>query len=184
MNLLQIISGCKSKNRNAQQALFAKFAPYVFTICRRYSANNEDAKENMQDCFLRIFNKIHLFDIDKGSLKSWITRLCINESLNKIKSNSKIIPMVNIDLNDLQIPDIIDTNDMKNEKQELLIRAIQSLPNGYRNVLNLYVFERKSHKQIGELLGIAEPTSRSQLTRAKSMLKQFIQKKNFTSYGT
>jgi len=184
LNSLQIISGCKNNDRSAQQALFTKFAPYVFTICRRYAANDEDAKENMQDCFLRIFNKIHLFDIEKGSLKNWMTRLCINESLNKVKSNSKIIRMVNIDLAELQIPDIIDTDEVKNEKQEILIKAIQSLPNGYRNVLNLYVFERKSHKQISELLGITESTSRSQLTRAKSILKQLIQKKNFTSYGT
>jgi len=184
LNTQQIIAGCKSKDRSAQQALFTKFAPYVFTICRRYAANNEDAKENMQDCFLRIFNKIHLFEIEKGSLKNWITRLCINESLNQLKSNSKIIPLVNTDLTEMQIPDIIDTNEVKNQKQEILIRAIQSLPNGYRNVLNLYVFEQKSHKQIGKLLGITESTSRSQLTRAKAILKQLIQKKNFTSYGT
>jgi len=160
------------------------FAPYIYTICRRYAASNEDAKENMQDCFLRIFDKIQLFDVEKGSLKNWITRLCINESLNKIKSKSKIITMVNIDTAELQIPDEKNTNESDNEKQEILIRAIQSLPKGYRNVLNLYIFERKSHKEIGALLGIAEGTSRSQLTRAKAILKQLIQKKNFTSYGT
>ena len=127
MNTPQIISGCKSKDRSAQQALFTKFAPYVFTICRRYASNDEDAKENMQDCLLRIFNKIHLFDAQKGSLKNWITRLCINESLNKLKSNSKIIKMVHTDLTAMQIPDKIDTDELKNEKQELLIKAIQSL---------------------------------------------------------
>ena len=179
----KIISGCKSEERSAQEALFTAFAPYVFTICRRYAACDEDAKENMQDCFLRIFKKINLFDSNKGSLKNWITRLCINESLNKIKSQPKTISMVNMDLTTLQISFKDKTNSIVNDKQELLIKAIQSLPEGYRNVLNLYIYEQKSHKEIGGLLGIAEATSRSQLTRAKVMLKQLIQKKKITSYG-
>ncbi|MEM6966094.1 MAG: sigma-70 family RNA polymerase sigma factor [Bacteroidota bacterium] len=184
MNIQNIIAGCKQNERSAQRALFSHFAPYVYTICRRYAPCDEDAKENMQDCFLKILTKIELFDPAKGSIKSWISRICINESLNKIKSQSKIITMVNLDVSELQIAYQNDINEAQNTKQEMLIKAIQTLPEGYRNVLNLYIFERKSHKEIGKLLGIAEATSRSQLTRAKSILKRLIQKKKMNSYGT
>ena len=184
MNPSKTILGCVKKDRSAQQALFTKFAPYVYTICRRYASSEEDAKEYTQDCFLRVFNKIHLFDLEKGSFKNWLSRLCVNESLNKIKSKSKEIKVVNLGLREMQIPDAEERDDLHDKKQEILIRAIQSLPQGYRNVLNLFIFEKKSHKEISELLGISESTSRSQLTRAKSILKQKILKKNCICYGT
>lgn len=184
MDLQKIISGCKNNERRCQQALFTRFAPYVYTICRRYAFSDEDAKENMQDCFYKILTKIEQFDSNKGSLKSWITRLSINESINKTKPKTKIIPIANVDIIDLQIAATADTDQQKKEKQEMLIKAIQQLPEGYRNVLNLFVFEQKSHKEIAALLDIEAATSRSQLTRAKTLLKQLIQKDKLKSYGT
>ncbi len=182
MDIQQIIKSCLNNERTAQRQLFEQYAPYIYTICRRYARNNEDAKENMQDCFVRIFNKLDLFDPEKGNFKSWIAKLTVNESLNKIKTQSKIIPLANVDITELEIADKVQLKD--SSKQELLIQGMQQLPEGYRNVLNLYIFERKSHKEIAGLLGIAESSSRSQLTRAKVLLESLIKNKKLSSYGT
>ena len=184
MDIQKIIAGCKQNERNAQEALFKSYAGYIYTICRRYAANNEDAKENMQDCFLKMFTKIEQYDTEKGTFKNWFTRIAINYSLNKIKANAKVIPIVQLEPNAFKIPTEDSALEIQNERQEKLIRAIQQLPKGYRQVLNLYIFEQKSHKEIGVLLGIEASSSRSQLTRAKTILKQIIEADHKTkSYG-
>jgi len=176
------ISACKRGERNAQQKLFNHFAPYVFTICRRYTSNNENAKEAMQDCFLRVFNKLDSYDVNRGELKPWIAKLSVNVCLNKLRSGKNVIPIHFQELKDKYSNEIFEQEPEKNNKQELLLNSIQKLPTGYRNVLNLYVFEHKKHTEIASLLNISEGTSRSQLARAKTLLKKIIEKRKKLNY--
>ncbi len=182
MDIQRIISGCKNNERRAQEALFKGYAGYVYTICRRYAANNEDARENMQDVFMKVFTKIEQFNYEKGTFKNWVTRIAINHSLNRAKVNAKVIPIVSLSENAFRIPQN-ESSEVHTDKQEKLIQAIQKLPKGYRQVLNLYVFEQKSHKEIGALLNIEPSSSRSQLARAKTILKKLIEDHKTKSYG-
>lgn len=163
--------------------MFNHFAPYVYTICRRYNTNNEDAKEALQDSFLRIFKYLDRYNPEKGPLKPWIAKLCSNVCLNRLRSEKKVLPISAHEIDtdsiftDPRIP-------LRSYREELLLTSIQQLSDGYRQILNLYVFEQYKHKEIASLLNISEGSSRSQLTRAKAQLKKIIEKSKITEYGT
>jgi len=183
LNTIIDISACKRRERKAQQQLFNHFAPYVFTVCRRYSSTNEDAQEAMQDCFVRIFNKLDAYNHHKGELKPWVAKISVNICLNRLRIKKSMLPASRAELKEhhFNIPLVQDTE--QDEKEEVLLNAIQKLSTGYRQILNLFVFERLKHKEIAEMLNISEGTSRSQLTRAKSQLKRIIEKNKITHYG-
>ncbi len=182
MNSIINITACKLGERNAQQQMFNHFAPYIFTICRRYNKSNEDAHEAMQDCFIRIFNKLDSYNADRGELKPWVAKLSVNVCLNRLRSKSKIHLINELNEHHLNIP--YEYENEEDSKKELLLRSIQKLPNGYRQILNLYVFEQIKHAEIAKMLNISEATSRSQLARAKTLLKKIVEKSKITHYGT
>ena len=179
MNLREIISLCQAKNQQAEKAFFLRFAPRIMTICRRYASQNVEAQDFMQECFIHVFEKINLYDEAKGPFEGWLYRVCTNTVLQLLRKSKREITMVFPE--ELPEQELTET-EFEIIPKELILNAIQQLPNGYRQVLNLFIFEGWTHQEIGNTLQIAPATSRSQLTRAKKMLKHILQKKTFQNH--
>ena len=155
------------------KALYDRYAGFLTAVCSRYIENREDVKDLMQDSFIRIFSSIGSFEYrGEGSLKAWMSRIVINNTLKYIRDNIQK-GMISIDED---IPDVPDEEipEISEIPPSLIQEMIRRLPEGYRTVFNLFVFEGKSHKEIAMLLGIKENSSASQLHRAKALLAGWI----------
>ena len=155
------------------KALYDRYAGFLTAVCSRYIENKEDVKDLMQDRFIRIFSSIGSFEYrGEGSLKAWMSRIVINNTLKYIRDNIQK-GMISIDED---IPDVPDEEipEISEIPPSVIQEMIRRLPEGYRTVFNLFVFEGKSHKEIAMLLGIKENSSASQLHRAKALLAGWI----------
>jgi len=163
-----IIDGCKKGKPDFQKELVLKYSGLLMTVCRRYSRDAEFAKDILQEALIKILKSISNYE-EKGSFEAWMKRITINTALKYFdKSSFKNEVFILEDLNDKNVvPDIYSQLGA-----EELMTLIDNLPNGFREVFNLFAIEGYSHKEIGELLGVTESTSRSQLTRARSLLKK------------
>lgn len=142
---------------------------YLSAICARYISAEDDLKDVLQESFIKIFSAIGKFDYKgAGSLKAWMKRIVVNEALMFLRKKDK---KAFISLSE-EPQEVLDEEEPQVEEvpPEILQSLIRDLPSGYRTVLNLYVFEQKSHKEISSLLGISENTSFSQFHRAKNLL--------------
>ena len=156
---------------SAMDELYARYANTLAGICYRYITNDEDLKDVLQESFIKIFTQISSFECrGRGSLLAWMSRIVVNESLMFLRQRSNDPLILDADLPDLPDEDP-ETDDLT---PEVLVQLLRRLPEGYRKVLNLYVIEGKSHKEIAELLGIKPDSSASQLHRAKNLLAQLI----------
>ncbi|MDR2954936.1 MAG: sigma-70 family RNA polymerase sigma factor [Prevotella sp.] len=182
MNELQIIAGCKEQKREAQRILYERYARKMYGICLRYSSDQADAQDLLQDGFMKVFAHIGSFQ-EKGSFEGWLKRIFINLSLENLRKKKSLFQPSD-DMQD--IPDVVDesTEDSRMYKvsEVELLKMVQELPRGYSTVFNLYAIEDYSHKEIAEMLGINEGTSRSQYVRARQMLqekvKQYIKERS------
>jgi len=171
--LKDIIIACKQNDPKAEKALFLLFAPKVLTICRRYAANDPDAEDYLQECFIHLFDQMEKYDEKRGEFAGWLFRVCTNRVLQLIRASKKMVDLVYPD----HLPETgISEEEMEYLPKEAILKAIQQLPEAYRLVLNLYVFEDWSHHEIAEELGITASSSRSRLTRARAMLKVILKK--------
>ena len=179
MNLEQLVEKCKSQSSRAEKELFFRLAPKVLTLCRRYTKDEGLAQDYLQECFLTLFKNIRKYDAAKGPFEPWFYRLCTNRILQSYRK-SKREPEIEFRA---EVPEqILPEERLEAISEEQLLAAIRQLPDGYRQVLNMAIFDGWSHKEIANKLGITESTSRSQLARAKRLLKQFLQpltKKNY-----
>lgn len=142
------------------------------SICKRYAKDDDEAKDFLQECFIKVFAVIDKFDLEKvHSFEAWFSRVCINQILSLKKERKKII---SIEYRDQLPARIMSEEDINLLTDKELLMCIRKLPDGYRNVLNLFVFEKMSHRDISILLGIHEASSRSQYSRAKIMLKKIL----------
>ena len=168
-SLEKLIKQCQEKNRKAQEEIYLQFSPVLFSICLRYAENYEDAQDIFQEGFVIIFNKINIYK-SQGSFEGWMKRIMINLSLEKIKKN-KTISFEDYE-NHLTTPQTDDNDDFELFDYDDILTVVQSLPPQYRQVFNLYVFEDYSHQEIADLLQISVGTSKSNLSRARNLLKQ------------
>ncbi|MEM9918311.1 MAG: sigma-70 family RNA polymerase sigma factor [Bacteroidota bacterium] len=178
--LNQLVQLCQQRKPEAERELFSQFAPKVWTICRRYAACDPDAQDYLQECFLCVFDNIRKYDPKKGAFEPWLYRLCTNtilQILRKAKSQLNIVL-----LEELPEGEEVEDNLVEQIPTETVIAAIQQLPAGYRQVLNLYVFEEWTHREIALELNISESSSRSQLARARKLLKSVLKKLKPNSY--
>ena len=159
---------------SAKKYLYCQYAPYMTGVCARYITDREDVRDILQESFLKIFSSIESFEYrGPGSLKGWMTRIVVNESLKFLK---RVCRFELIPLNE-EIDEIAeDEPDIDGIPLSELHAMIRELPIGYRTILNLFVFEEKSHKEIAKMLGIKENTSASQYHRAKNLLAEKIKK--------
>lgn len=181
-----LVKACKKQNAKAQRMLYEKYAPSMLGLCRRYVKGELEAEDVMIKGFMKVFSKIELFE-GKGSFEGWMRRIMINESLGYIRKNKAMYLETDIEAADKE-PDF-DKMSTALETKDLL-KMISELPSGYRTIFNLYAIEGYSHKEIGELLGINENTSKSQLSRARMHLQRklletenIVEKKKINRHG-
>ncbi len=168
MSLDQLIYNCQKNDTKAQSELYELFSSKLFSICLKYSRNYAEAEDNLQDSFITIFKKIKQYK-NKGSFEGWLKRITINTALQRYRKQ-KIFDIVNEDAIEDEEVDI-DENDVS---LDFLLSCIQELPDRYRLVFNLYVLDGYSHKEISEMLEINLGTSKSNLARARVILKEKI----------
>lgn len=175
-NELQLLCLVKQGDAMAMKTVYSTYIRYLAAICSRYIVNNEDVKDVLQDSFLKIFSGIASFEYrGRGSLKGWITKITVNETLKFLQKNNRF-EFVEISEQEHDKPD--EEPDVDALPSSVLFNFIRELPDGYRTIFNLYVIENKSHKEIAKLLDIKESTSASQLHRAKSLLATKIRQYN------
>ena len=166
LTLDQLIQGCKKKDARAQAELYKRYSSVLYAVCLRYSTNKVEAEDNLQDAFITIFNKAEQFK-DKGSFEGWIKRITVNTVLQKYRKQ-KVFSLTD----EAQIEDTADQQVVDNGLPlDYLISIIQELPHRYRLVFTMYVMDGYSHKEIGALLKISDGTSKSNLARARGILK-------------
>jgi len=169
LSLKQLIENCKINNTKAQGELYKLFSGKLFAICLKYSRNYAEAEDNLQDAFLTIFNKIGQYK-NKGSFEGWIKRITVNTVLQRYR-NEKVFDIIN----ENTIEDVELEVDEDTVSIDYLLKIIQELPDRYRLVFNLYVLDGYSHKDIADILKINIGTSKSNLSRARLILKQTIE---------
>ena len=172
MSLVKLVKKCAQNDRKAQAEVYQIYSGKLFALCLKYSKNHQEAQDNLQDSFLTIFNKIGQFN-HKGSFEGWMKRIIINTALQKYRQQMLLSVITN------DIPE--DTTVEVNEDAisiDFLLDLIQNLPVRYRMVFNLYVLDGYSHKEISSELNITVGTSKSNLSRARLILKENIEKKS------
>jgi RNA polymerase sigma factor (sigma-70 family) len=170
LTLDELIHGCKRKDAKAQGELYNRYSGILFSICLRYSPNKVEAEDNLQDAFITIFNKAEQFK-EKGSFVGWIKRITVNTVLQKYRKQKMFAIKDEAQIEDTANEEIIDDG----LPLDYLLRIIQELPDRYRLVFTMYIMDGYSHKEIGNLLGISDGTSKSNLARARGILKTKIE---------
>lgn len=168
LSVEDIVKGCKKGHAPCQKALVKRYSGLLYSICLRYIGDETKSQDILQDAFIRIFKYIKNFDPDKGNLQSWMRKVTVNTALKAIQCKIPVTHSLSVDYNDKVSfePKILD----KMAADEVLA-VIQSLPDGYRQVFNLAVIEGYSHREIAEMMNIKEASSRSNLSRAKQLLR-------------
>ena len=169
MSLEELIHQCKKQNIKAQEKLYRMYSGKLFGLCLKYSNNYQQAEDNLQDGFITIFKKIDQYE-DKGSFEGWMKRIVINTTLQKHRKE-KYFEIINENL--VEDPEIeIDDEEITTD---FLLKSIQELPDRYRQIFNLYALDGFSHKEIAEMLNISVGSSKSNLARARHILKAKIE---------
>lgn len=170
MSLEQLIKNCIKQDAQAQGQLYKQYASKLFSLCLKYSKNYVEAEDNLHDAFITVYSKIEQYN-NKGSFEGWLKRIAINTALQRYRKDVGVFDIVN----EGQIEDVsVDLSDT-DLSIDYLLKIIQELPDRYRLVFNLYVLDGYSHVEISELLNISSGTSKSNLARARMILKEKIE---------
>jgi RNA polymerase sigma-70 factor (ECF subfamily) len=161
-------------DRRMQEELYRRFSPRMYAVCLRYAGNAEEAEDILQEGFIKIFKKLDSFR-GEGSFEGWVRRIFVNTAIEHFRRKRYLQPVTEKEENTLEGKSLSALDDLA-EKD--ILALVQQLSPGYRTVFNMYVVEGYTHKEIGDMLGISEGTSKSQLSRAKvilqDMVRQFI----------
>lgn len=159
-------------DRKAQQLLFESYSGPLSRVCRRYIQNEEDARDVFQEGFIKIFRSLDTFR-HQSSLETWMTRIMINSALSHLR-----LKKLKFSENVSDLPDIGEDDSTPDKYMDLdtnsVIECVKQLPDGYRTVLNLYVMDGYSHKDIAQMLGISENTSKTQLLKARKKVRELF----------
>ena len=175
-----LLDGCKKGDRKAQESLYKALASKMMGVCMRYAKDTFEAEDILQMGFVKVFQKVTEFRSD-GSFEGWIRRIMVNTAIETYRKNLRSLNVVDID-------EVYDqpqsTFDMGKLELNDLMKLVQQLSNGYRIVFNMYAIEGYSHKEIAKELGISEGASKSQLSRARAILKEKIIKMEGLNYAS
>ncbi|MBG44695.1 MAG: RNA polymerase subunit sigma-70 [Aequorivita sp.] len=179
MTLDELIELCKKQNATAQGELYKQYNRILFAICLRYSPNYTEAEDSLQDAFITIFKKVEQYN-GKGSFEGWMKRVTVNTVLQKYRKQRTF--------------EIVDEGQIEDEAEveiesediplDFLLKIVQELPDRYRLVFSMYVMDGYQHKEIAEMLGISDGTSKSNLARARMILKNKIEEYNAKNDNT
>lgn len=166
--LERIIKDCQRGKRHAREILYREFAPKMFGVCLQYSANSAEAEDTLQDGFIKVFNNIVSFKF-QGSFEGWIRRIMINTALEKFRKQPKLYVVEDIG-------ETVDESveDIDSIPLDVLLKMVQELSGRYRMVFNLYVMDGYSHHEISTMMNISVGTSKSNLSRARLILKEKV----------
>ena len=171
---LQLIESCKRGDRASQKAVYDRLASRMFPICIRYVGDRESAQDVLQDGFITLFTKLDDFKGD-GSFEGWARRIFVTTALMHLRRKDALKMSDDLDLaRGLKAETVSQTQNLGYKE---LMELIMTLPPGFRTVFNLYAIEGYSHKEIGDMLGISETTSRTQLSRARIWLQNKIKER-------
>lgn len=165
-----IIQGSINGNRRMQELLYKTYSPKMYGVCLRYSGNADDAQDILQEGFVKVYRNLERFRGD-GSFEGWMRRIFVNTAIEHYRKKVNLQPVSENHESSMEDDDwsALDRLAVKD-----IMKAVQELSPGYRTVFNLYVIEGYTHKDIAEMMGISEGTSKSQLARAKAILQNVI----------
>lgn len=166
-----LIEGCIKGDRQFQEALYRKYATEMYSICLAYENNRSEAKDILQTAFLKVFRSIDKFRY-QGSLRSWIRRIITNTAIDFYRKNKN---ETIVEFKDELYDTLEEKLELPEDNYEKIIQEVSKLPSGARIVFNLYALEGLTHKEIADELNISVGTSKSQLNRAKKMLREALQ---------
>lgn len=170
MSLEKLIENCIKQDAQAQSQLYKQYASKLFSLCLKYSKNYAEAEDNLHDAFITVFSKINQYK-NKGSFEGWLKRIAINTALQRYREDVGVFDIVNEE----SIEDVSVNLDDDDLSLDYLLKIIQELPDRYRLIFNLYVLDGYSHVEISELINISTGTSKSNLARARLILKEKIE---------
>ncbi len=179
----KLVKDCIRGKSRALELLYNKYSANMLGVCMRYCSNKAEAEDILQEGFIKVFSNIGKYKkLKTSSLGGWIRRIMVNTALNYHRDNFK--NKYHTDIDDIEETlvmdddsDLIDTNENKVSEKDIM-GIIQNLPDGYRIVFNLYIFEEYSHKEIASHLDISVNTSKSQLSKARTYIKKELNKLN------
>ncbi len=175
-----LIVGCLQGNRRMQEELYRRFSPRMYAVCLRYAGNAEEAEDILQEGFIKVFKKLDSFR-SEGSFEGWMRRIFVNTAIEHFRRKRYMMPVTEREENTIEGKYLSVLDDLAARD---IMALVQELSPGYRTVFNMYVVEGYTHKEIADMLGISEGTSKSQLSRAKvilqDMVKQFIDQQRGT----
>jgi len=174
----KLVKQCIKEDRKSQKFLYEYFYGKMLSICMRYATDYNEAQDILHEGFIKVFAKLKSFK-NKGSFEGWIRRIIVNSAIDYVRAKKKLT----FDSEEKSIIDnikdedevLIEAENLSKIKAELIIELIQELSPAYKTVFNLYVLEDYSHKQVAEVLGISEGTSKSNLAKAKQKLRELFE---------
>jgi RNA polymerase sigma-70 factor (ECF subfamily) len=172
LELNEIINGCRERHRASQEKLYSAFYNYAMTIARRYIGYSDETEEVVNDAFFKVFTKLDLYG-GQLSFKSWLRRIVVNTAIDRIRANKRMPPIQELDYT-------ASDNGMESElmahlTKEQIFKSINKLPPAYRTVFNLFVIDEYTHEEISQTLGISIGASKSNLARARQILKTIFE---------
>lgn len=176
----ELIILCQKQKPEGQKALYDKYAPILFSVCKRYLKVHEEAEDVLVEALYKILTNINKYAF-KGSFEGWMRRIIVNECLMRLRKNKLFVVNLDTAYSVGQESDIVSILQYQD-----LIEMLNQLPTGYRTIFNMYVIEGYKHREIAEQLGISINTSKSQLILAKKKMRELIKKKQCTkkvNYG-
>lgn len=179
INEQDLVRACQRNDRKAQTAFYNMYKGKLMGVCRRYARSKEEAEDIYQEAFVKIFNNIKSLEKPEA-VGAWVRKTVIHTAINYYHANLKF--QQNTDYETVVLSNDDYPNILATLSSEDLLALIHQLPDGYRMVFNLYVVDGYNHNEIGQMLGISENTSKSQLSRAKELLRKQLKKLGIVSY--
>ncbi|RRB11018.1 RNA polymerase sigma factor [Larkinella knui] len=179
---VELVERCKQGERRAQYELYKQYSKAMFNVCMRILNHVAEAEDVLQEAFLDAFSNLHSFR-NQSTFGAWLKQIVVNRAINHLRSRKSRAGLQWVDLDSQRLGeddglDVADTEPFDEEGVQLEVdrvrRVMQDLPEGYRVVLSLYLFEGYDHEEIGAVLGISETTSRTQYMRAKKRLLEML----------
>lgn len=177
LDLHELIKACASQDRKAQELLYERYKNILFALCLKYCANQAEAEDNLHNAFIEIFSNIKKFN-HQGSFEGWMKRITINKAIDSYKKKYNLVPLKD----DFKEETDIEAHELDFPLAEIL-KLVQELPNQYRLVFCLYELDDYPHHEIAKMLSISEGTSKSNLHRAKLILKEKIKSRMVQHYN-
>ena len=176
----ELIRGCRKGKRRYQELLYSHFYGFGMSVCLRYTYSRNDALEVLNDSFMKVFEHIQTFD-ETRPFKSWFRRILVNTALDHYRSNRNYRLYLSFDEDQMELAGKSDTGNPEgydlNISSDLILGLFNQMPQQYRLTFNLYEVEGYTHDEIAGMLGISPGTSRSNLSRAKKMIKMLYQER-------